>query len=185
MKHRKVLLRTKQYSGQHFLSAWIDTPGNFAWSDKLLDYPTPTFDATPENYFNTVCGPTYQNCNKWQAASNVWGVLQGYHNDIVTPRFNAFKAGLSVVPSSGTAAIQIQESLLVPGVRYIYFQLTPRGLNPSNHWFYEGQFVSIAGNGDEAVMKEFDLSDIQPKYQGHKLGEPLPPVVMMVKVEPQ
>jgi hypothetical protein len=185
LKNRRIVLRIPHHTGTHTVSAWIDDRKNWVWQNRRFlhqEYQLPLDDDAYflESFRNSVKSNALGISNiispdSWNA--QVKGTIWAHTTYAVKPAFSRFLREAPVSPGPDTEGVEIQEQFLTKGTHTIVVSVTPEKADQSDRWSLRGQLLVLP---ELSLLKEFDL--ISDKSPSHPLGQPLPPVELLVSV---
>jgi len=184
---RSVQVRVTRTTGDLIVNAWIDTPANQFWSGRitnrelrlpvdveafLRDYPTRRCRGQ-SGAAATACLGTAQ-----RAAPGAADVLVQ----------EAFQRYLRTAPAA--AAPDLPPSIANPrfggsGEHKVYFEVVPMKADANGSWAARLEIWLVDNRRNEANVFVYDVDD--GRYPGHRMGQPLTPIVatLVVRTAPE
>jgi len=184
---RSVQVRVTRTAGDLIINAWIDTPANQFWSGRITnrDYRLPVNVETflrdyPARRCKSESGPAATTC--YSVAQRVGPAAA----DVLVQE--EFQRYLRTAPAA--AAPDLPPSIANPrfggsGQHKVYFEVVPVKEDANGNWAARLEIWLVDAYGNEANVFVYDVDN--RRYPGHKMEDPLPPVVasLVVRTTPE
>ena len=184
---RSVQVRVTRTTGDLIINAWIDTPANQFWSGRITNREI-RLPVEIETFLREY--PT-RRCRgqSGAAATACIGAAQraapGAADVLVQ---EAFQRYLRTAPAA--AAPDLPPSIANPrfggsGEHKVYFEVVPMKADPNGNWAARLEIWLVDSHRNEANVFVYDVDN--DRYPGHRLEQPLTPIVatLVVRAAPE
>jgi hypothetical protein len=176
ISNRDVRVKVSRYNGTVRLNGWVDARENWFWQDRGF------FDQAAKLPANFQLDAWFKNrpCANYEC----WMAdLSKRVSEEADRGFSAFLSTSAIVPGPEAKSIDLNTRFGGSGNHTITVVATPYARDAAGRWAVVLQFILTAQSGKEEVIAEYEQSS--DMYPSHRLGQPLPPVSMLVRVRTQ
>lgn len=179
---RNVQVRVTRSAGDLLINAWIDTPANQFWSGRITNrdvrLPVDVETFLREYPLRRCRGETGAAATACLATAQ--RAAPGAATVLIQEEFQRY---LRTAPASPVA--DLPTSIANPrfggsGEHRIYFQVVPVKADMNGNWAARLEISLVDAQGRGANVFAYDADD--RRYPGHRLGEPLAPIVATLVV---
>ncbi len=167
---RPLQFTVAQYTGGFRVNAYVDSPENHFWVNKVLTRNPLNLDIGKDARLKALNEEFF-----------------GRHKEAIKTISDGYKKAIEelqkqpgFIPRAEESTVDLNSQLGSGSLHKLVVVVTPTEADANNKWSLRGKVILKSG-GNIETLKEFDVgSDLTP---GHKVGEPLSPVTLLLMVK--